>query len=189
MPRAVVMPVKEIYTRRATNWEWHYKNRSVAKLFAGEDAIRINYALNARLPVPELLVDGSLYDSLTHLRVMAAMAFEFRIQMRTLMCVWYWSESGWMDFVRAFQNLPEVFEPYYMFYEEAEDALRWCPVSTMGHNAGREVRGAIGPVYAENKARARRNSRRGGTEGEVRGNRGGSGRVVPGKVLDVPLNG
>lgn len=162
MPRSVVLSVKDINMARAKNWEFHYQSRSMAKTFAVEDRERIEYNIRKRCPAPVLRVDAALLDGIENLRAMAYTLAYLSLRLdRSMMCVWYWSETSWMDFVREFQSLPEVLEPHYLFYDEVLDAVQIKPLSTMGSNRPRKYK----------------------IQGEVRGKSGGSGRLVPEKSV------
>lgn len=157
MPRSVVISAQEMYNRRGSNWEAHYKNRDTAKLYAAVDCERVSDVISQNVPRPVMLADGSLLDGVENLRGMhkARHYLALNSMPREMMCVWYWSESAWMELVREFQSLPEIYEDYYMFYDETLDAMRLMPLSTKGNNR----------QYKH--------------EGEVRGKSGGSVLVPP----------
>lgn len=137
MPRSATLTVKDINRRRGSNWEWHYKNRQRAKLYSSDDAQRVSRIISGRVPAPVLLIDASLLDGIEHVRTMSnALECVSSSLPRCMMCIWYWSEEGWMEFVREFQALPDVTESYYMFYDEALDAMQLYPLSTIGKNRG-----------------------------------------------------
>ena len=88
-----------------------------------------------------MLIDGSLLDGIENLLGMKrALGRLFTSGMeRTMMCVWYWSESGWMEYVRQFQSLPDVMEDHCYVYDAALDAARLVPVSMLA-GRGRPIR-------------------------------------------------
>ena len=162
MPRSNVITIQDMYRRRATNWEHHYKNRGLAKSFATEDQERISRAISQRVPYPKMLADGSLLDGMEELRG-TAYALEYtslRLD-RSMMCIWYWSESAWMELVREFQSLPDVDEDHYLFYDDKLDATIIMRISTKGTN--------------------RQNKYKSGKKIQVQlgGNSGGTTRLVP----------
>lgn len=136
MPRIIKMKVQDIFKRRGEHWEQHYRNRGVAKMYAREDADHIAYILARDVPAPEMLIDGALLDSMAIMRAMyqARERLGFQNSDRSMMCVWYWSEPAWMEFVRLFQALPDPIEDYYLFYDEQADGMRLLPVSEKGKN-------------------------------------------------------
>ena len=144
MPRKYVLSVKDINRRRGESWEQHYRNRELAKMYAPQDAARVSQIIMREVPPPEMRIDGSLLDGMANLRGMsAALAKTFQSGMpREMMCVWYWSESAWMEYVRQFQNLPDVIEDYVFMYDAALDAARLVPASTVARR-GRPIRVSI----------------------------------------------
>ncbi|MBI5942890.1 MAG: hypothetical protein HY864_00860 [Chloroflexi bacterium] len=146
MGRRYILSVKEIYARRAFNWEWHYKNRGAAKMYCVEDMVRVGAVIMREVPAPEMRIDGSLFEGMAHLLgTKAALGKTFPTGDRVMMCAWYWSETAWMDFVRQFQNLPDVTEDYCFLYDEVLDVARLVPASTMP-GRGRPIRVQIPKV-------------------------------------------
>lgn len=144
MPRKYVLSVDDINRRRGQSWEYHYNNRQLAKMYDPTDAARVSQIIMREAPPPEMRIDGSLLDGMANLRGMsAALAKTFQRGMpREMMCVWYWSESAWMEYVRQFQNLPEVTESYVYVYDAILDAARLVPASTVARR-GRPIRVSI----------------------------------------------
>ena len=137
MARRRIMTKDEIYRRRGLCWEQHYKNRAVARELcaAGWNSVEITMALLQDYPKPELQIDGSMLD--VPLEVRQKHEYEtlrrFRLSHvhQDLLCVWYWTESGWMEFVRQYQELPDVFEAYYFKYDpEPNDRMLLVPMSS-----------------------------------------------------------
>jgi hypothetical protein len=133
MPRREVLTVKEIYKRRATAWEMHYRNRTTARQIAIQmnDATRVIRAIQKHVPAPEIEFDGYLYRPLDVIKGEAAAAEEIGITplQKCLMCTWYWSDSGWEGFVKVFQSLPDVEEDYYWTYDAERDGAMLVPMS------------------------------------------------------------
>lgn len=145
MPRKLIVRKDEIYLRRASAWESHYSNRGAARamLENGFNARVLIDALKHDLPAPLLDVDGrQLCLTLAQRVKRAELARRFRLAGDDLLCVWYWSADGWMDFVRAFQALPDVQEDFYYTYELSTDRSWLVPVST----ARRGRRAVVKPV-------------------------------------------
>lgn len=135
MSRRIVIKAAEIYRRRAQNWEWHYKNRAMARdLCLQLDAWKVYGVVSRCVPAPEMTVEGSIvrgmdticgeWDAIDLLRLPRTFVN------KELMCVWYWAELAWMEFVRQFQGLPEVDEDHYLFYDAERDAVLVVPMSS-----------------------------------------------------------
>ena len=71
MPRRYIIPMQEIYKRRALEWEYHFKNRrTVAENLVMYDQYRVTRTLQREMPAPIMRADGSLLECLktVHLR-------------------------------------------------------------------------------------------------------------------------
>lgn len=133
MPRRYVFSVAELQGRRARAWAEHYESRQIGKeLASGLDVKRVLRVLQESMPLPELDVDGYLFESrqMIHGMNKALDILHWSFLQRRLMCVWYWSESGWMDFVHLYQSLPELYERHYLVYDAEADAGRLIPMSS-----------------------------------------------------------
>jgi hypothetical protein len=157
MPRKVVVRKDEIYMRRASAWEAHYSLRgaAVGMISVGFNVGVLIPALKRELPAPCLDVDGYSFCLKLDDRVKrAGLMRRFSLANEDQICLWYWSHDGWMEFVRAFQGLPEPMEDYYYTYELATDRNWLVPVSTArrGRRAvGKPVdnKGATRPVKVQ----------------------------------------
>lgn len=123
MSRRIIMPVYEIYRRRGYSWAQHYQNRATVRALcsSGWDGVQVTRALSQDYPTPELQIDGSLLDVPLNVRRehtdRLCQRFRIPIIQRDLLCVWYWTESGWQDFVRQYQSMPDIYEDYYFKYD------------------------------------------------------------------------
>lgn len=139
MPRRIVVTALEIQKRRAQAWEDHYRNRMLARalITAGTSAEIAIRNLELFYPAPEIGVDGYALD------IPLVVRREHNHRMRLpadLLCVWYWSESYWMEFVRKYQSLPDVYEDYYWKYEpEPLDRGVLVPVSSKPKQGTKKV--------------------------------------------------
>ena len=133
MPRREIVTVKEIYQRRATAWEMHYRNRNLARQIAVQmnDPMRVINAITRHVPDPQIEFDGYLYRPLDVIKGEAEAAAEIGISPmnKALMCVWYWSDTGWDSFVQGFQSLPDVEEDHYWTYDQDRDGAMLVPMS------------------------------------------------------------
>jgi hypothetical protein len=133
--------VKEMYRRRADAWEYHYRRREIAKTFNPEDRAHILLIVTQRVPAPVMLADGSVMDGIETLKAQAFVVKYLSLTMdRSFMCPWYWSEENWMDFVRQYQALPDIYEPYYMAYNAEHDAMVFLLAEELPH---RETQGKL----------------------------------------------
>lgn len=133
MGRRIVVSKNEIYKRRARSWEYHYSNRGLVKQIAlSLDAQKIINTIVRCVPEPKLRVDGCLIEGIDTLSGTheAVASLRWTTAQSKILCVWYWSEVYWMQFVHEFQNLPDVTEDYYMVYDEKEDAIQLAPMSS-----------------------------------------------------------
>ena len=82
------------------------------------------------VPEPEMLMNGDLLDGMAELKGMNLVMIYLNMinTKRELFCIWYWSEEGWMELVRAFQRLPEIYCDYYHYYDVVKDAVRYMPM-------------------------------------------------------------
>ena len=157
MPRRYIIPVREIYKRRAAEFEYHYNNhRTVTETMVMYDAYRVANTLRREIPAPIMRADGSLIEGLATVQGKARAADLLNIYpaQRDLMCLWYWSEDGWADFNRQYQNLPEVTEDYCLKYDEELDAALLVPVSEKPKGAGAHS-GFISEYYEEAPQKSR----------------------------------
>lgn len=137
MAKKYILRAKEIYARRGAAWEYHYRNRETARVLCSigwKDGEQITQTLNHHLPIPELQIDGTLLN----IPLVVRREHEDRlldllrlsIYQRDLLCVWYWTESGWLEFVRQYQALPDVYEDYCYEYDPLpNDRFLLVPVS------------------------------------------------------------
>ena len=136
MPRRVIVKKDEMYRKRASAWEFHYNNRNIARGMCsyGKDGARISLIVKDYC-IRELRMDGWFLDvPFESRRVM-----EWQVlnqcglsHMQTdLLCHYYWTEAGWMEFVRLWQAMPEVEEDYYHRYDPLpNDRLLLVPMSS-----------------------------------------------------------
>ncbi len=133
MARKVIVKMVDMESRRARAWAAHYDRRARARamLESGFQARGLVAALSVALPAPALDADGASLqvdiDQRAQLRRVGAMWGNVPAD---LLNWWYWSESGWMAFVRAIQALPEVTEDYYWTGDKRRDVFFLAPVST-----------------------------------------------------------
>lgn len=133
MGRRIVISKNEIYKKRAQSWEYHYSNRGLVKQISlSLDAQKIINTIVRYVPAPQLRVDGCLLEGMDTLKGIheAAAALRWTTAQSKIICVWYWSEVYWMQFVHEFQNLPEVTEDYYLIYDAKKDAVQLAPMSS-----------------------------------------------------------
>lgn len=132
MPRKYIIPKKEVLTRRALEWEHHYNNRrKVKECFVVYDAFRVINTITREIPPPIMRADGSLLECLATVRGRSKAAYLLNIdqEQKDIMCLWYWSDDGWVDYNAQFQNLPEVTEDYALRYDHEIDAAWIVPKS------------------------------------------------------------
>lgn len=135
MPRREIVTVKEMQERRANAWERSYRHRGMAQatiMNSVSITTRILSAIQRHVPPPEMLIDGYLYRSLDVIKGEAMAAAEIGISPvnKEVMCLWYWTDAGWDQFVQAYQALPEIYEPYYWTYDAERDGAILTPVSS-----------------------------------------------------------
>ena len=123
MPRRRVVKRDEIYKRRAAAWERYYSLRAQARQM-GEvgwngEAIARTLDCYKHYNTPELGVDGWLLDIPLETRQaeQGRLLSVFRLHDHELLCAWWWTAVGWMEFVRKFNGLPDVTEDYYYRYQ------------------------------------------------------------------------
>lgn len=136
MSRRLIVKKDDIYRKRGEAWSSHYQNRNIVKEMCayGLDGARISMVLQ-RFCVRELDIDGSFLSIPLDLRqgkedsVLSECGLTpFQ---RDFLCDWYWTENGWLEFVRLYQALPEVEEDFYYLYEsEPVDRFRLVPMSS-----------------------------------------------------------
>jgi hypothetical protein len=146
MARRKIVTIKEIYKLRGEAWAFHYANREAVRAIGNHyEAERIFGQLASCYPAPEMGIDGNLLDYPIDLRREYSHGSILPDLLSRLLCVWYWSESSWMDFVYLYQSLPEIYEDYYWRYQpEPFDRQVLFPVSTNGPR-GRSYRVLITP--------------------------------------------
>ena len=130
MSRRLIMIPKQIQLARVNAWSKHYENRRMVKamISAGWNALSIIQNLQMDFPEPIMGMDGELLPIPLEIRRKHGDALPFNLS--HLLCVWYWSDSGWTQLERAFQSLPEPIEDYYWRYDpEPNDRLILVPVS------------------------------------------------------------
>jgi len=133
MPRRIVISKEKVYQRRADSWAFHYANRGLVKqISSAVDAHRIISIISRYVPAPVLRVDGNLLEGRETFRGVseAASVLNWSEAQRKIICVWYWSEVYWMEYVHAFQNLPDVEEDYYILHDKIIDAIQLAPMSS-----------------------------------------------------------
>ena len=131
MPRRIVVKKKDIQRRRAQNWEMHYKYRNMAKEMTARGIdVYLLMSKISRLPCPELDFDGAaLYFPKVSRFEQMDIRSDYLFCECALVCSWYWSDEGWMEFVRKFQALDDPCEDYYFFYDAETDVVRLVPIS------------------------------------------------------------
>lgn len=133
MPRRDVVTITDIQRRRATSWEMHYRNRNLARQIAMQmqDPMRVIRTIQRHVPAPTIEFDGYLYRPLDVIvgEAQAAQELGFPHTHKALMCLWYWSDTGWDEFVRAYQGLLEVTEDHYWTYDAERDGAILTPLS------------------------------------------------------------
>jgi len=154
MSRRIVLTAKQIYERRGLAWQRHYDNRAIAAQLCktGWDGVQITRTLSIDYPEPTLEIDGWLLDVPLYLRQEHAdrliSLFKLSYLHRDLLCSWYWTEPGWLGFVRQYQALPDVYEAYYYAYDpEPNDRLLLVPMSSKPkQGSGEKVQVGYKPV-------------------------------------------
>lgn len=132
MPRLHTVPIKQVYASRAKEYERHYNNRrTVQETFSVYNQTSVIRVLQQEIPAPVMRTDGSLIDGIPTLRgrAIAAELLNIDPMQKELMCLWYWSEDGWADFNRQYQNLPDVYEDHFYRYDETADIVDLVPLS------------------------------------------------------------
>lgn len=150
MPRRYIIPKKEVLRRRALEWEYHFNNRrTVTETFVVYDPYRVINTITREVPAPIMRADGSLLEGLATVRGRSKAADLLNIDQsqKELMCLWYWSEDGWADFNRQYQNLPEVTEDYCLRYDDELDAAWVVPVSQRPHDHPGAQTGYVSEEY------------------------------------------
>lgn len=142
MGRRLIVRKDDIYKRRAEAWEFHYQNRETAKqLSSCLDVTKILITISREVPSPELDITGRLITSheIDQGINKALDCLRWTWKQRDLICLWYWSELHWMEFVRAFQKLPDVFEDYYWLYSKKTDDVKLVPMSSKPKQGSRKM--------------------------------------------------
>lgn len=137
MSRRLIVTKAEIHRRRGDAWARYYACRGLAvgMMRAGWNGENIARTLE-RYPdyaCPEVGIDGWLLDTPMQARREheADLLKHFRLTDRVMLCPYFWTEKGWMEYVRMYQALPDVFEDYYFKYEPMPiDRLRLVPMSS-----------------------------------------------------------
>lgn len=106
--------IHDIRSARAEAWQFHYRARAFVLTYPA-DVQRMVAEVLGKLPLPELNVFGVDMDG----RDMPYLSPEFT----TYVCIadhfgielylvnpFYWSEAGWLEFERRFNDLPEPIE-------------------------------------------------------------------------------
>jgi len=134
MARRQVVRKADVYRLRGVNWELHYKNRGMCRSMVeiGWNSVDVTCSITSVYPVPVVQMDGDAPDVPLILRQQFEdqLLCDCRLRDRRLLNVWYWSESGWMDYVKQFQSLPDAYEDYYWKYESEGDRLLLVPMSS-----------------------------------------------------------
>ncbi len=133
MSRRSIVTKDEIYLRRANNWSWHYDNRAVMReIVSSIGESRVCATVAHYVPEPIMLIDGDILGTIERLRGECEALRSLRLgwKLQRLMCAWYTTEAGWLEFVRQFQSLEEVYEDYYLFYDAELDAVHLLPLSS-----------------------------------------------------------
>jgi hypothetical protein len=130
-----IVTIHDMNKRRGENWEFHYKNRELAKMFCVQDCDHVSNVIRQNVPVPVMLLDAGLLDGIQNVRGMNKALENLALYHmdRAMMCLWYWSAEEWQAFVREFQSLPEIYEDHYMLYDSELDAMRLVPLSESGN--------------------------------------------------------
>ena len=130
MSRRLIMTPQQIQIARLNAWARHYENRAMSKamIAGGWNAMSIIQRLSTDYPAPVMGMDGELFPIPLETRRKRDDVLPFTLG--HLLCRWYWSDNGWGELERAFQNLPEPRENYYWRYDpEPNDRLILVPVS------------------------------------------------------------
>lgn len=140
MPRREIVTIPEMQMRRASAWERSYRLRTSAQsvlMHSHNIQTRIVDAIARHVPAPEMSIDGYLYRPLDVIKGEANAAAEIGIapQDKEIMCRWYWTDQGWDEFVRLYQSLPDITEPYYWTHEAERDGAVLIPVSAKPYRA------------------------------------------------------
>lgn len=133
MPRREIVTIKDLIKRRATAWEIHYQNRkAVQQLMAQVEVTLYVNAIHRNVPPPQIETDGYLYRPLPVICGEATAAQQLGIPQinKHLLCLWYWTQTGWDDFVRLYQGLPEITEDHYLMYDSENDIGILVPLSS-----------------------------------------------------------
>lgn len=148
MAKKYIFRISEIKRRRSFSWDEHYKLREIARSNSAFDAFRVVDIIARYLPPPDMDSDGSLVQGLLTVRgrwrATEILRLTPTIENLHLMCVWYWSESSWMDFVKLFNALPDVTEDHYLYYDKIRDAGLLFPLSYKPVDKFRGSRGEVG---------------------------------------------
>lgn len=149
MPRRYVFKVKDIHARRGCFWAMYYDLRGQAKNMS-VDVDNVLRVISLCVPEPVIEVDGSIYEPLDVTRAQGEavrrLRFPDSVQSRDLMCRFFWTEAGWMEYVRIFQSLPEPVEDYYLLYDKERDGGRLVPMSSKPTRAPVRSAGERGDV-------------------------------------------
>jgi len=157
MGRRTIYKAQEIYKLRVVYWTRHYNYRGYASN-CGLDPLKVLNALaRAKLPDPEIEVDGSIYEPLDVLRARSdaleilglrwtiiASSSEISITWKDLMCPYFWTEDGWQAYVRLYQALPDPVEDHYLFYDAERDGGRLVPMSSKSKRGDSPVGSPVG---------------------------------------------
>lgn len=148
-PRLIVTK-KDILRLRAMYWERHYGYRSQVRAFvaAGRNGETVTNILRQSMALPSVNFDGSLADlNRDDRRSRLALVEQLEIFNLDLLCVFWWSEAGWMEYVRQYQALVDPVEDWYWTYHAPTDQMLLVPMSS------KAVRGQVIPKYFSGNSR------------------------------------
>jgi hypothetical protein len=134
MPRRIIIPIREIQRRRAINWDWHYSRHSLAReMCAYVSSGDVQSTIARHVPAPVMDICGAYVEGIATVRGRREAVCDLRLEdttdNRSLMCVWYWKDVDWTEYVHQFQSLPEVYEDHYLYYDAEQDAILICQMS------------------------------------------------------------
>jgi hypothetical protein len=153
----MVYKAAEIYRLRGVYWNRYYHFRVYARNLEMESARVLNALVQAGMPEPEIQLDGSIYyhgdvirashaalDALGWVKGIAVDS-EVCITWLDLMCPYFWSESGWMNYVRLYEALPDPVGDCYITYERELDGGKLVPMASKSKR-GKVVKPVDKPV-------------------------------------------
>lgn len=133
MARRYVYKKSEMERLRGKHWAEHYelRNRAV-EISKTISANRVLSVIRQFVPPPDMNADANYVRGLDTITGQHRACDEIGLDYidGSLMCIWYWSDSAWMEFVRQYQSLPDIVEDYYLLYDAVRDAGLLVPISS-----------------------------------------------------------